>query len=730
MPSVTPQRFDNDVPQPHMEIIGEDPFVNWLEYLPDGRRIVTGSCHKGTMRVWNLESGKQEGKTMEHGEDINELTVTRGDGTKIVSSDEDGKIRVWDVESRKTVKEWTHPQSYSTIAISPDDRLIAVGYKNVDICTMEGRHVNSIEVEFVYSMRFSPDGNKLACGTGYGIRVYDINSGMLITILGPSDRLVTTVLWSHDGSKLFSGSDGSDDETIRCWNSDTGQQIGHPWTGHTDIICLLSLSPDGSVLASASLDKTVRFWNATTGDPIGQRLQHDKAVSAVRFSPSGEFVASTGWDRKIRLWRVPWSDPTASRTSLANLDAPRHTLHRAQVFPLNPPPPYSIHSVSAEQASHFDLGMFMAPHPITSPVVSNPHPSLPTSNSNPDDIGSSGMLSMSHEVDLQYIVPHSSLGLDECQRIFELRLRKLVDLATSNGLRVPHELIPSNSPRGVCNAPWIRQESTADINQSSMSVFLIVPPATGESADILWWHASQSEPSTSVFRSAPNGDPKKIRKIDAIKQKLVEMLREIGFKLSNGRLPWSTLEGDLQKKGYVILNWPQGVLRDKDKGVSGLSAEDANKLHDALFVDEERLRFVPHGNESERNDGFSLVAVASGSARPRESDHSMAGKQARFRVTTAEAYPHKKRRVFCIQPPRKELVHDPEQAHHAPADISFRTSRIFRAGHEIAGCSFTALSFTLSATLKYSQLSKQHLVGLDAFICALWLEGRKDGARR
>jgi hypothetical protein len=58
--------------------------------------------------------------------------------------------------------------------------------------------------------------------------------------------------------------------------------------------------------------------------------------------------------------------------------------------------------------------------------------------------------------------------------------------------------------------------------------------------------------STSVFRSASNGDPKKIRKIDRIKQKLVEMLREsfhhmervfnqlttiytgeIGFKLSN-----------------------------------------------------------------------------------------------------------------------------------------------------------------------------------------------------
>ena len=45
----------------------------------------------------------------------------------------------------------------------------------------------------------------------------------------------------------------------------------------------------------------------------------------------------------------------------------------------------------------------------------------------------------------------------------------------------------------------------------------------------------------------------------------------------------------------MIVNWPQGVVRDRDKGVSGISAEDADKLHDALFVDEQRLRFVACG---------------------------------------------------------------------------------------------------------------------------------------
>ena len=139
---------------------------------------------------------------------------------------------------------------------------------------------------------------------------------------------------------------------------------------------------------------------------------------------------------------------------------------------------------------------------------------------------------------------------------------------------------------------------------------------------------------------------------------------EIGFKLSNGRLPWSTLDGDLRRKGYMIVHWPQAVFRDRDKGISGLSAEDADKLHDALFVDERRIQFVPCGEGkllstygvtmegyftspecAYNDDRITSLAVASSTDGPRESDRLTAGKQARFRVTTAEAYPHKKRRV-------------------------------------------------------------------------------------
>ena len=228
------------------------------------------------------------------------------DGTKIISSNWTGGIKVWNVESYKLVNEWSHQGSYPRIAISPDDRLVAAGDRAVTIYTMEGSKLgHSIKVgKAIRSLCFSHDGTKLACGTDDDIRVYDVDTGTLI--LGPlrgHEKRVNCVLWSRNGRRLFSA---SEDKAIRYWNSDTGEQIGHPWTGHTGSIRSLSLSPDGSILASASWDKTVRFWDTTTGNPIRQHLQHDDEVEAVRFSPSGESVASAaGWDGKIYLWRVP-----------------------------------------------------------------------------------------------------------------------------------------------------------------------------------------------------------------------------------------------------------------------------------------------------------------------------------------------------------------------------------------------------------------------------------------
>ena len=354
--------FGNGAPTPRPKlVISRDTSISEIAYLPDGR-LVTGS-HRGIIRIWNLQSGKQEGTSIEQENGVQRLAVTR-DGAKIISGGFYGQIEVWDVESHKLLKAWTHQGIRPMIALSSDDQLIAVsGSQLVGIYTAEGEQVNSIEVgTHVCSLSFSPDGNKLACGTEKDILIYDVNTGTLVLHpLKGHENWIWSVLWSRDGSRLFSA---SNDKTIRCWDSNTGEQIGHPWTGHTDFISSLSLSPDGTLLASSSFDKTVRFWDTTLGCPVGQHLQHDTSVYSVCFSPSGEFVVPTVCHGNTNLWRVPRLDSSKSQVmtlirspslstlivlyiqkmSFASSDAPSHTLFL-------PPPPYSTHIPSAEQTS-------------------------------------------------------------------------------------------------------------------------------------------------------------------------------------------------------------------------------------------------------------------------------------------------------------------------------------------------------------------------------------------
>ena len=77
--------------------------------------------------------------------------------------------------------------------------------------------------------------------------------------------------------------------------------------GHEGEIREVAYSPQGELIASASLDGTVKLW-ATDGTLLQTLDSGDQGVRAIAFSPDGQILAAGSSDT-IRLWEVPTGVP-------------------------------------------------------------------------------------------------------------------------------------------------------------------------------------------------------------------------------------------------------------------------------------------------------------------------------------------------------------------------------------------------------------------------------------
>src|SRR5712692_5667762 len=148
----------------------------------------------------------------------------------------------------------------------------------------------------VRALAISPDGTQAVSGSfdTSAIR-WSLPKNAAEQVLRFHDGAVNAAAFLTDGRIATSG----EDARIAIWTPGAPQP-SMVLAGHTAPVVALSVSPDGTTLASASWDHTARLWPLGGGAP---RLieGHAQNVNGVAFAPDGRALVTAGYDATLRI---------------------------------------------------------------------------------------------------------------------------------------------------------------------------------------------------------------------------------------------------------------------------------------------------------------------------------------------------------------------------------------------------------------------------------------------
>ena len=225
------------------------------------------------------------------------------DGLFLVAAGGGTTVRLWDVTGGKLarVHQQVHPTETHSLAVSPNNQLIATGdggggIQVWDTVADTSRTISENGRRMVSSLAFSPDGKLLGSASwDMMARLYNLETGH-VTLL-PHRSEVERISFAPRGHRVLTVERRG---VVRVWEAgDEAHQLAE--CGE-DLIAA-AFSPDGTTFASAGRDGAVRLWDVSTktNHILGR---HEGVANRVRFSEDGRFVASVGVDQTVRLWDV------------------------------------------------------------------------------------------------------------------------------------------------------------------------------------------------------------------------------------------------------------------------------------------------------------------------------------------------------------------------------------------------------------------------------------------
>ncbi|MBD2115124.1 MULTISPECIES: NB-ARC domain-containing protein [Cyanophyceae] len=269
----------------------ESDTLDWVRnivFSPEGDTLVSSS-DDGTLRLWNVQDGYCTNILGEQTVSALALAIST-DGQTLISANQDRTVRLWQMpsgQSLKTLSGFTygeHALSFGPVTVTAaqnqsDSASVGTGLPNQLLAS------SSSQAGTIYLWQWQVGREPL--------------SSPPYKTLYRETSLISNVSFSPDGQTIATnGEDGS----IFLWDVQTGQ--GDRWIAHDAPVLAVLFNPAGQTLASSSRDRTVRLWDVQTHQCLHVLQGHQSSMRTIAFDPQGRTLASGSYDQTIRLWDV------------------------------------------------------------------------------------------------------------------------------------------------------------------------------------------------------------------------------------------------------------------------------------------------------------------------------------------------------------------------------------------------------------------------------------------
>ena len=272
--------------------VGHQGDVRSAIELPNTNLIITGSEDQ-QIYVWNAETGEPVGSSLKgHLGPINDLAILPNTNY-LLSCAEDNTLQVWDVNRQQLMNRYTdHSDLITALQFIGSGKRVITGHssgRGYIWSATSGRNLYKLtgHSRAIECMASSRNDQRIVTGGLDGKMILRDGQGAILkTFAIPGKIPIHAIAVNQKGTVAATA---SADHVIRIWDLEQDSVI-HSMAEHTELIQVLSFSPNEDYLISGSKDETLVLWDYNSGYKL-ETINTESPVSSLSFHPVEPLMA-------------------------------------------------------------------------------------------------------------------------------------------------------------------------------------------------------------------------------------------------------------------------------------------------------------------------------------------------------------------------------------------------------------------------------------------------------